>query len=61
MTSQILERIYLTRDNNDIVEVKKLIKSPIFLKSVVICASEMQFIVNAEKEMQVDSMMDFID
>ena len=49
------------RDSSDVAEVRKLIRSPIFLKSVVICASEMQFIVNAEREMQVESMMRFID
>jgi predicted secreted Zn-dependent protease len=46
MTAQILERVFISHaEQQRVNEVKKLIYSSMFLKSVIICACEVQFFV----------------
>lgn len=62
MTAQILERIFVSHDEqNRVAEVKKLMYSSIFLKSVFICACEIQFFIYNVKDMQVYNMIELID
>lgn len=62
MTSQILERIFVSHvEQNRVAEVKKLMYSSIFLKSVFICACEIQFYIYNVKDMQVYTIIELID
>lgn len=46
MTAQILERVFITHaEQQRISELKKYIYSSMFLKSVIICACEVQFFI----------------
>lgn len=62
MTSQILERIFVSHsEQNRVAEVTKLMYSNIFLKSVFICACEIQFFIYNVKDMQVYNIIELID
>lgn len=42
MTAQLLERIFQTHDDmGKVAEVRKLIHSELFIKSIIICTSEL--------------------
>jgi hypothetical protein len=62
MTAQILERVFITHaEQQRVNEVRKLIYSSMFLKSVVICACEVQFFIQNVKEMQIYHLIELID
>jgi hypothetical protein len=62
MTAQILEKVFVSHaEQGRVSEVKKLIYSSMFLKSVVICACEVEFFLQNEKEMQIYTLIEIID
>jgi hypothetical protein len=62
MTAQILEKIFLSHaEQKRVNEVKKLINSTMFLKSVVICSCEVQFFIYNVKDMRYDNLIELID
>jgi len=62
MTAQILEKVFVSHaEQQRVNEVKKLIYSTMFLKSVVICACEVQFFIQNVKDMQIFTLMEIID
>lgn len=47
MTAQLLEKIFQTHhEMGKVAEVKKLIHSELFIKSIVICTAELQFFIH---------------
>ena len=61
MTSQIFEKIFQShQEQHRLGEVRRLINSHIFIKSVVVCAAELQFTIYSEKQMQFEGMMEII-
>ena len=62
MISQILEKIFVSHaELNKVNEVKKLIYSQMFLKSVIICASEVQFYIYNVKELKVYNLIELVN
>jgi len=62
MTAQILERVFISHaEQQRVNEVKKLIYSSMFLKSVVICACEVEFFIRNVKDMQIYNLMELVD
>ena len=62
MIAQILEKIFVSHaEQQRVNEVKKLIYSSMFLKSVIICACEVQFFIHGIKDMQVFNLIELVD
>ena len=62
MTSAILERIFISHvEQNKVHEIKRLIYSSMFLKSVFLCACEIQFYIYNVKDMQVYTLIELVD
>jgi hypothetical protein len=62
MIANILEKIFVSHaEQQRVNEVKKLINSTIFLKSVIICACEVQFFIHNVKDMQIFNIIDLVD
>jgi hypothetical protein len=62
MIAQILEKIFVSHaEQQRVNEVKKLIYSSMFLKSVIICACEVQFFIHGVKDMQVFNLIELVD
>lgn len=62
MISQFLERIFVSHaELKKVHEVKKLIYSQMFLKSVIICACEVQFYIYSVKELKVYNLIELVN
>ena len=62
MTGQLLEKIFQTHlDMGKVNEVKKLVYSEMFLKSIIIVASELQFFIYDVQDMQCHHLAELIE
>ena len=60
--SQILEKIFVSHfEQKKFKEIKNLIHSQMFLKSVLICATEVQFFIYSVKELKIYNMIELIN